>query len=336
MRAPDQLMPAPEIITTNSDDWSRQLREAITDPSELLESLCLDANRLEIDADSDFRMRVPRAFAARMRVHDPDDPLLRQVLPLGVERAASGWVADPLAERAATIAPGIIQKYRGRALVIATGACAVHCRYCFRRAFPYDDHRLAVTAQALQALADDPSITEVILSGGDPLTLTDAHFARLVDNLGAIAHVQRVRIHTRLPIVIPDRVTPMLADTLAAARPRIVVVVHVNHANELDDPVAGALGRLTAAGITLLNQSVLLAGVNDDAGVLAALSERLFECDVLPYYLHLPDAVAGTRHFDVSEPRALELYAQLRARLPGYLVPRLAREVPGEPAKRWL
>ncbi|MDE0193215.1 MAG: EF-P beta-lysylation protein EpmB [Gammaproteobacteria bacterium] len=280
----------------------------------------------------DFPLRVPRSYIARMGRGDPHDPLLRQVLPTTREtEPANGYGVDPLAEADAVIDSGILKKYDGRALVIATGSCAVHCRYCFRRHFPYPDHRHDKSFQSIAALRRDSSIREVILSGGDPLMLTDAHLARLLAELSSIDHVARIRIHTRVPVVIPQRVTPTLTATLAKLPQRVVVVLHFNHPNEVDRDCATSLAGLHH--FTLLNQSVLLRGVNDDAHTLVELSERLFGAGVLPYYLHMPDAVAGTAHFDVSRRRADALYRQLQARLPGYLVPRLVREVPGGRSK---
>ena len=279
-----------------------------------------------------FPLRVPRPYIARMRRGDPNDPLLRQVLPTAREtETADGYGFDPLAEADAVIDSGILKKYDGRALVIATGSCAVHCRYCFRRHFPYADHRQNPGFESLAALRRDSTIREVILSGGDPLMLTDAHLGRLLAQVGSIDHVARVRIHTRVPVVIPQRVTPALTAMLADLPQRVVVVLHFNHPNEIDRDCATSLSGLHR--FTLLNQSVLLHGVNDDADTLVELSERLFGADVLPYYLHMPDAVAGTAHFDVPQRRAVALHRQLQARLPGYLVPRLVREVPGGTAK---
>src|SRR6185295_3213712 len=269
------------------------------------------------------------------------DPLLRQVLPRAEELAQSaGYEADPLHERAARRAPGLLQKYRGRALLITTEACAIHCRYCFRREFPYAEQASAAEGEsaprfqaALETIAADASIEEVILSGGDPLSLGDARLARLTDALTGIAHVRRIRVHTRQPIVLPSRVDAGLLEWIGGVRRPMVFVLHANHPNELDADVRAACARLRDAGVTLLNQSVLLRGVNDDAATLEALSVALFDAGVLPYYLHLPDRVRGTAHFDVEEQRARALLAQLMGRLSGYLVPRLVREVPGAPAK---
>jgi EF-P beta-lysylation protein EpmB len=325
------MIPLP-IEAWQPDDWSRALADAITDVATLLERLDLDPT--DVDLAPDFRLRVPTPFLARMRRGDRRDPLLRQVLPLGEERIeAHGFVDDPLAERAASRAPGLLQKYAGRALLLASGSCAVHCRYCFRREFPYEEHRQGIAFPTLTVVERDPSIGEVILSGGDPLMLKDPVLGRLVMRLDAIPHLTRLRIHTRLPVVIPRRVTRSLLEILRGTRLRVVVVLHVNHPNEIAGELPTALEALADAGLTLLNQSVLLAGVNDDADALVSLSERLFAHRVLPYYLHLPDAVRGTSHFHVTSERGRALVEDAARRLPGYLVPRLAREVPGLPYK---
>ena len=308
-------------------DWRRELQRAVTDSSELLRLLDLDENSTDAVVDERFPLRVPRPFIARMKRGDWADPLLRQVLPTRLETLdVQGYGADPLHEAAAEIAPGVMKKYAGRTLLLPTGACAVHCRYCFRRHFPYQSG-----APSLAAVREDASTREVILSGGDPLLLTDARLKALVADVEAIGHVSRLRIHTRLPVVIPQRVTTALVDLLTTSRLRVVVVLHINHGNEIDADCRRAFAAL--GGVTLLNQSVLLHGVNDDAATLAELSERLFDAGVLPYYLHMPDAVAGTAHFDVSATRAAAIHRDLTARLPGYLVPKLVREVPGGEAK---
>ena len=321
--------------------WQRELAEAIRDPGELCAMLGLDP-RIAVEARAaggDFPFLVPRSFAARMRAGDPADPLLAQVLPRRREsEQVSGYTADPLDERAFLAAPGLVRKYAGRALLLATGGCAVHCRYCFRREFPYADsgaHRAGVEA-ALEALAADTTIREVILSGGDPLLLDDDRLSELVARLEAMPHVRRLRIHTRLPIVLPSRVTDELVSVLGRTPLTVVLVVHANHPAELDAEVAGSAARLAAGRMLLLNQAVLLAGVNDSVATLTGLSERLLDLGIVPYYLHLLDRVRGTAHFEVDEARARELHDALRASLPGYAVPRLAREVPGEPAKVWL
>jgi len=331
----------PDDGGAGGDDWRRELATAVRDPGELCRLLGLDpalataARR----AAGGFPLLVPRGFVARMRPGDPHDPLLLQVLPLAAEREpAAGYSADPLAEQAALAAPALVRKYDGRVLLLATGGCAVNCRYCFRREFPYAESGAgtAGTDAAVAALAADPSISEVILSGGDPLLLDDDRLDDLLSALGALPHVRRIRIHTRLPIVLPSRVTTRLVALLAGARPACAVVVHSNHPAELDDSVAAALARLAAARPILLNQAVLLAGVNDSIEVLRELSERLVDLGVVPYYLHLLDRVSGAAHFEVPEPAAVALHAALRVSLPGYAVPRLVREVPGERAKVWI
>jgi EF-P beta-lysylation protein EpmB len=322
---------------STGSSWQQQLAQAISSPAELLEELGL-AHALApgaLDAAPAFAMRVPWSYARRMRHGDARDPLLRQVLPLAAERVERpGFLADPLAEHTALRAPGLLHKYHGRALLIATGACAVHCRYCFRREFPYAEQVEAPRwREALAYLAADPSIEEVILSGGDPLALSDARLAAVTRALESIGHVRRLRVHTRLPIALPARVDAGLCAWLGALSWPVVIVLHVNHANEIDEEVAAACARLRASGATLLNQSVLLRAVNDSADALSELSRRLFAVGVLPYYLHLLDPVRGTAHYRVPARRARTLVGTLAARLPGYLVPRLVRERAGAPAK---
>jgi EF-P beta-lysylation protein EpmB len=314
------------------------MKDAVRDPVELCRLLQLPASYAAAarQAADLFPVFVPRGYLARMRAGDPDDPLLRQVLPVADETAqVFGFTADPVADGAAEVRPGLLRKYAGRALMVTTGACAVHCRYCFRRHFPYGaaPHSLADWQPALEALAADSSVHEVLLSGGDPLTLADEALARLTERLAAIPHLRRIRIHTRLPILIPERVCPGLIDWLRGTRLTSIMVVHANHPAELDGSVAAALGRLVDAGIPVLNQSVLLKGVNDRAEVLAELCERLVDLRVIPYYLHQLDRVAGAAHFEVPESVGLAIMDQLRARLPGYAVPRYVREMPGELSK---
>jgi EF-P beta-lysylation protein EpmB len=325
----------------SSARWHHELAAAIRTPEALCAALDLDPEIAAAAraAGGDFPLLVPRGFLARMRRGDATDPLLLQVLPRPDERvAAPGFTSDPLAEQAALAAPGLIRKYRGRALVLVTGACAVNCRYCFRREFPYaaGGAHTAGVAAAIEAIAADRSIHEAILSGGDPLLVDDDRLGAIIDRLAAIPHLRRLRLHTRLPVVLPERVTDELVDGLTACRLASTVVIHANHARELDDSVAEAIGRLRRSGAILLNQSVLLAGVNDSLAALQALSERLVDLGVVPYYLHLLDRVQGTAHFEVLEAEARRLHGRLRAVLPGYAVPRLAREVPGAEAKAWI
>lgn len=317
--------------------WQQAMAEAYTRPEALREALGLTAQQLPLAAGAaGFAFKVPRGYVARMRPGDPADPLLRQVWPAPAEQQTGPSLPrDAVGDLARLRGAGVIQKYHGRALLIATGACAIHCRYCFRRHFPYGEQLAARGGwrEALGVLAEDASLEEVILSGGDPLSLTDDKLAAFIEGLNGLPHIRRLRLHSRQPIVLPERVDSGLIATLGRAKARVVMVVHANHVQELDASVAEALGGLARAGITLLNQSVLLRGVNDSVEALARLSEGLFECGVVPYYLHLLDRVPGVLHFDVPEPEAVMLLTALHARLPGYLVPRLVREIPGEPGK---
>lgn len=335
--------PAPSLQplapqATEESRWQRLWREAVRDPQELLTLLGLEhaASRIAGPAATQFPLRVPRGFVARMRRGDLSDPLLRQVLPLDEEdRLVPGFGLDAVGDGAARGASGVIHKYRGRALLVATGSCAVHCRYCFRRHFPYAEETAAANGwgSALTWLREHPDIDELILSGGDPLSLSTAKLAELTGQLRELPQIRRLRIHTRLPVVLPERVEASLLAWLGELPLQKVVVIHANHANELDARVDRAMLALRGTGATLLNQAVLLRGVNDDADALAALSERLFAAGVLPYYLHQLDRVAGAAHFEVGDDRARALHARLQARLPGYLVPRLVREIAGQPGK---
>lgn len=325
-------------ITPITTDWRQLWREAVTDARELLDLVGLPqlADTLP-PADAGFALRVPRGFVARMRRGDRHDPLLLQVLPQLAELdEVPGFVTDAVGDLAAREARGVLHKYEGRALLIASGSCAVNCRYCFRRHFPYGEEMAAANhwREALEHVRRDPSINELILSGGDPLSLSTAKLEELTQALVDIPHVIRLRIHSRLPVVLPERIDTAFTHWLATLPLQKVVVLHANHANELDASVDAACASMREAGATLLNQSVLLRGVNDDAEALAALSERLFAAGVLPYYLHQLDRVQGTAHFEVPDAQALALVDAIRARLPGYLVPKLVREVGGDPAKR--
>jgi EF-P beta-lysylation protein EpmB len=319
-------------------DWRQLWREAVTDAHELLALLDLSHLAGELPAaDAGFRLRVPRGFVARMRRGDRHDPLLLQVLPQLAElETVPGFVRDAVGDIEARAASGVLHKYQGRALLIASGTCAINCRYCFRRHFPYAEELAAAQQwrEALAYLRHEESISELILSGGDPLALSTAKLAELSAGLAEITHVRRIRIHSRLPVVLPERIEDSLLGWLDGLPQQKVVVLHANHANEFDRGVDAACARLRACGATLLNQSVLLRGINDDVEALAALSERMFTAGVLPYYLHQLDRVQGTAHFEVDDARATALMEALRARLPGYLVPRLVREVPGDASKR--
>jgi EF-P beta-lysylation protein EpmB len=319
-------------------DWKSVMRGAIRSAAELFAELELDPADLPaaVRAAGDFPVVVPRPYLNRIERGNPRDPLLLQVLPAAEESLpAPGFVADPLEESRFSPAPGMLQKYAGRALLVLTGTCAVHCRYCFRRSFPYDERprNWSDWEPALRRIEEDPTLREVLLSGGDPLSLVDETLERFFSRLDANGRLERIRLHTRLPIVVPQRVTDRLLSLLRSLRAKPVVVVHANHPRELDDETLEALSRLRATGAIVLNQSVLLRGVNDDADVLAALSERLLQAGALPYYLHQMDRVAGAAHFEVPTERGKELHRELLARLPGYAVPRYVRETPGEASK---
>ncbi|MDA0285146.1 MAG: EF-P beta-lysylation protein EpmB [Planctomycetota bacterium] len=319
-------------------DWHRSLAQAIRDPAELLRRLELGhmADRYSNGAASEFALLVPRSFLARMQIGDASDPLLRQVLPVDDElQPVSGFVVDAVSDASFRTAPGLLHKYSGRALMIAAGSCAVNCRYCFRRHYPYGDEprRLDDWEPALAQLRADSSISELLLSGGDPLMLTDLRLSQLVDRVEDVPHLKRLRIHTRLPIVLPDRVTDELLRILKESRLTPVVVVHANHSNEVVADCADALRRLVRAGITVLNQSVLLRKVNDSVDALAGLSESLINLGVIPYYLHQLDRVAGAAHFEVDPAVGRRLIRELRARVPGYAVPRYVQEIAGEAHK---
>ncbi|MGM0594648.1 MAG: EF-P beta-lysylation protein EpmB [Pseudomonadota bacterium] len=325
-------------MITRTADWKNALAGAVRDPAELLHLLELSPALLPAarQAAEQFPLRAPRSYVACMQKGDPNDPLLRQVLPLGQELAhAVGFDHDPVGDRAAAAAPGVLHKYHGRVLLTATGACAVHCRYCFRRHFPYAEENPARNGWQgiLDYLRKHPEVDELILSGGDPLMLDTPQLEQLSRRLEALPQLKRLRLHSRLPVVLPERIDPALRQWLASLPWQGVVVIHANHPNELSPKVADALQALHRTGVTLLNQSVLLRGVNDHADTLTRLHERLFELNVQPYYLHLLDRVAGAAHFECREETATALMERLRATSPGYLVPTLVRERAGEPNK---
>ncbi|MDX1344295.1 MAG: EF-P beta-lysylation protein EpmB [Sedimenticolaceae bacterium] len=318
-------------------DWQGQMATGFTRVADLLAWLEIEPASLEkpVDSESDFPMKVPRAYAARMRKGDPEDPLLRQVLPLHAENeAVPGFISDPVGDLAACRGQGVIRKYHGRALLMTTGACAIHCRYCFRRHFPYQSHHIEriLSRESIETL-NDAGIEEIILSGGDPLALGDDRLQLLLDSLGKLENLRRLRIHTRLPIVIPDRVTQRLVDMLAGFPVPVTVVLHINHPNEIDPQTQEVCRRLFSSGIHLLNQAVLLKGVNDATGILEELCIKGFEAGILPYYVHQLDKVSGSAHFLVSSIDALRIQEELRNTLPGYLLPRFVAEMPGKESK---
>ncbi|MFJ5160761.1 EF-P beta-lysylation protein EpmB [Pantoea sp. NPDC088449] len=329
------------IVTLNPpvrEDWLQQLADVVTEPAELLQLLSLDQHaNLAAGADARklFALRVPRAFIARMKPGDATDPLLLQVLTSRQEFIdAPGYSTDPLDEQSSVV-PGLLHKYRNRALLLVKGGCAVNCRYCFRRHFPYQDNQgnKRNWQAAIDYIAAHPELDEIIFSGGDPLMAKDHELAWLVTALEKIPHLKRLRIHSRLPVVIPARITEGLCQILAETRLQVLMVSHINHAQEIDDELRHGMQMLKRAGVMLLNQSVLLRGVNDNAQILANLSNALFDAGILPYYLHVLDKVQGAAHFFVSDEEARTLVRQLLAKVSGYMVPKLAREIGGEPSK---
>lgn len=320
----------------SNSTWQKNLAQGFSSAAELLSFLQLPTSLANNLAEKTFKTRVPRNFAARMQPGNQFDPLLLQVLAVSEElERADGFIADPLAEAVVNPVPGLIHKYSSRVLLTVTGVCAVNCRYCFRRDFPYEDNNPGINGwqHALDYIAKDSRIHEVILSGGDPLLAKDNVLAALFNQLATIPHVHTLRIHSRIPIVLPERVNESFIDLLKTSPLHKVIVLHCNHPQEIDSQVADACAALRLAGCHLLNQSVLLSGVNDSVDILTRLSERLFACGVLPYYLHLLDKVQGTAHFDVALDKASNIFRQLQSKLPGYLVPRLAREEPGKASK---
>lgn len=324
---------------TPGKSWQQLLASSVTTPDALLRRLDLDPQQWLAGARAGhelFPIRVPEPYLSRIRPGDPTDPLLLQVLPLASETDdRAGYRADPLEESGSMLQKGLIRKYRSRALLMVTGQCAINCRYCFRRHFPYQDNRLSPQErqQVLGALAASPEINEVIFSGGDPLVAGDGLLSEWANALAQSPNIRRLRIHTRLPVVIPQRITDELLSWLGRMPMQKIMVLHINHPAELDEHVREAMQRLASAGVTLLNQSVILRDINDSVDTLEALSEDLFAAGILPYYLHAFDPVAGAHHYDVIDDHARELVRELNARLPGFLVPRLVREVPGEASK---
>ena len=321
----------------SSNRWQQQLSDAFKSINALCDYLELDVKAIFSDeAHATFPLLVPKSFAKRMEKGNPNDPLLKQVLPVNEEmKTVTGFGLDPVGDLQAMAEMGVIHKYQGRALLINTGSCAVHCRYCFRRNFPYSDYQLGnqKQKQAIRYLREHADISEVILSGGDPLLLSDAKLAAFMLEMNEIGHLKRIRIHSRLPIVLPDRINNDLIKTLKYFNKQLVMIVHANHANELNIEVAKACEKMREAGIMLLNQSVLLKDINDDVFQLAQLSEELFHLGIMPYYLHLLDKALGTAHFEVSKTEGVSLMQQLQAQLPGYLVPKLVKEEAGSAAK---
>ncbi|WP_318473217.1 EF-P beta-lysylation protein EpmB [Photobacterium leiognathi] len=318
-------------------NWLNDLSNAISDPFTLLKLLKIDPTPWEngLAARKLFALRVPLSFVDKMEIGNPYDPLLRQILPLAQEfEVHQGYSVDPLEEQQNEI-PGLLHKYHNRVLLIVKGGCAVNCRYCFRRHFPYSDNKgnKRQWQQSLEYIAAHPEINEVILSGGDPLMAKDHELQWLIEHIAAIPHIKRLRIHSRLPIVIPNRITNALCQILSETRLQTILVTHINHANEIDDALKTAMQKLKQANVTLLNQGVLLKGVNDSVAALTDLSETLFDAGIQPYYLHVLDRVQGAAHFMVDDEIARQLMAGLITKVSGYLVPKLTREIGGRASK---
>lgn len=320
------------------NSWQTLLKESLITPEALIEELELPKGYLTgAKAGHElFSLRVPKPYRDRIQKGKPNDPLLMQVLPLQQETLdVPGYVKDPLEEGDSNPIPGLIHKYTSRVLLVGSGACAINCRYCFRRHFPYADNGLSNERidQVVEYLQGQPEINEVILSGGDPLATPDSRLHHLIDKLAEVSHLKRLRIHTRLPVVIPQRITDELVEILSESRFKVIWVLHINHANEIDTAVKNAVSKLLESRMTVLNQSVILKGVNDSVSALTKLSETLFDTGILPYYLHAFDPVQGASHFDVSDQEAIELWHELQKELPGFLVPKLVREEPGKASK---
>ncbi len=325
---------AAQMIINKREPWQEALSAASITTEALFKQLQLPD--MPVHLDPSFPLRVPQSFIRRMQLGNPQDPLLLQVLPQPREQdTPAGFVQDPLNENQASPLKGLLHKYKSRVLLVVTGGCAIHCRYCFRRHFPYDDH--AISKEQWQRLRDylqsHSEVNEVIFSGGDPLLLKDATLARLFEDIGRIPHIRRIRIHTRIPVVLPERLTTNFWRTLGDCKLPVILVLHSNHANEINGEVVSAIAPASSQRVTLLNQAVLLAGINDSVEAQAQLSEALFAAGILPYYLHLLDPVQGASHFDVPEEQAVGIMQQLLLELPGFLVPKLVREVAGEGSK---
>jgi len=321
--------------------WQQSIQAAITDPLELIQVLNLDQALIEPakTAAKLFPLRVTREFIARMEHGNQNDPLLNQVLPLGAENnILPGYSADPLNEEASNPLPGLLHKYYGRVLVTLTSACGINCRYCFRREFPYEKNNPGSRGweDILNYIKKDPTISEVIFSGGDPLMMTDKILSERVAQLNQITHIKTLRIHTRMPIILPSRICDELIAWMKKTKLKLIMVVHCNHANEINNDVIDAMQKLKLIGVTLLNQSVLLKNINDSADALINLSEKLFSANILPYYLHVLDKVTGAAHFDLPRETAISLHKKIMEKLPGYLVPKLVTEVAGEKSKKYL
>lgn len=316
-------------------DWQSELADGVLDVAELFDLLEIERPNAPYQPKN-FGLRVPRAFIQKMTKGDPNDPLLLQVLPDIKETVASaGYTADPLQENVQNPIKGLLHKYKNRVLITTTGACAVHCRYCFRQHFDYRANmpNMQEISQIANYIANCPEVDEVIFSGGDPLNMSHRRLTAWFDAINAVPNVKTIRIHTRLPVVLPNRVDDELLKLLNQSVKQVVMVLHINHANEIDEVLKQKCQALRKSGVILLNQTVLLKGVNDEAKSLIELSYALFDAGILPYYLHILDKVQGAAHFDLPVRRAVEIYWQLLENLSGYLVPKLVQELPNKPYK---
>ncbi|WMY95272.1 MAG: EF-P beta-lysylation protein EpmB [Arsenophonus sp.] len=327
-----------KIINKNKNKkeiWIKQLNEAVKNHHELLKLLSLeDDPELSSGAPAHklFPLRVPRPFIKKMKIGDPQDPLLRQVITLKSEfNLTPMFSVDPLNEQNNPI-PGLLHKYYNRILLLVKNSCAVNCRYCFRRYFPYKKNKgnKETWQIALNYIQQHKEVNEIIFSGGDPLMAKDHELDWLITQLERISHIKRLRIHSRLPVVIPKRITNTLCQRFYVSRLQIILVTHINHPNEIDNIFYDSMKKLKKTNVTLLNQSVLLRGINDNAHTLEQLSDKLFQNGILPYYLHLLDKVQGSAHFLVTEEEAKTIMKTLITRLSGYLVPKLTKEVAGK------
>tara|TARA_B100000214_G_scaffold343037_1_gene291242 strand:- start:235 stop:1239 length:1005 start_codon:yes stop_codon:yes gene_type:complete len=328
----------PNCITDESDLWKKSLKNAFKDLSELLSYLKIDEREANISfiQNAKFPFKVTREYASRIEKNNLNDPLLRQVLPIESEKiSGNDYCKDPLNETVIVDEDSsLIQKYNGRALLVTTGHCAIHCRYCFRKHYPYESHSgLKKNLEAIKQMQTRKDISEIILSGGDPLTLPDQMLSKIFSEIKKLKHIKRMRIHSRFPVVLPSRLTLNLLKILESQSIPIILVLHCNHPNEIDNEVAKYLKRTKMAGVTILNQSVLLKGINDCPEILRQLSEKLFENGALPYYVHLLDKVSGSEHFAVSDFSAKKIQAALYSELPAYLVPRFVKDIVGANSK---
>ena len=329
--------PAKQPINIYSD-WKSELSNCISSIDQLLQLLGLSSKDLNASqlASQGFSIKVPQHYAQLMEYGNPEDPLLKQVLPIEAElNQDPSFSVDPVNESEYNPVPGIVHKYRNRVLMIISPNCAINCRYCFRRHFPYQENRQSKQQwlQALDYLKDRPEINEVIYSGGDPLAANDNFLSWLTQQIETIKHIKRLRIHSRLPVVIPSRIDTQLLTWLSSSRLKPTMVLHINHANEIDVKLCQSVEKLKTAGITVLNQSVLLKGINDSSQALINLSEKLFDAGIMPYYLHLLDPVQGASHFDIPVDQALKIFSHMQAELPGFLLPKLVQEKAGETSK---